>query len=173
VGHEECEACGFNASEYEPVLLLDAIRGLGPKWIQLLHHAGDELRLRPAPETWSALEYAAHSRDVTALHVFGVEQALTVDEPRFSEIAGDELVQSASASYAGQDPGVVGRELQRRARRLAELAQESGPTSWSRGITIGDSRSDVRGLLEHALHDSHHHLADVDNGLAMLRSRPR
>jgi DinB family protein len=173
VDHEQCEACGFDGSEYEPVLLLDAIRDLGPQWIQLLLDAGDELRLRPAPETWSALEYAAHSRDVTALHVFGVEQALTIDEPRFPDIAGEELVQSASASYASQDPGLVGSELQSQARRLADLAQESGPTSWSRSITIGDSRSDVRGLLEHALHDSHHHLVDVDNGLAILRSRPR
>jgi len=136
-----------------------------------LLEAGDELRLRPAPETWSALEYAAHSRDVTALHVFGVEQALTVDEPRFPEIAGEELVQSASASYAAQDPGVVGMELEDETGKLADLAQESGPTSWSRGITIGDSRSDVRLLLEHALHDSLHHLVDVENGLAILRAR--
>jgi hypothetical protein len=87
------------------------------------------------------------------------------------EIAGEELVQSASASYAAQDPGVVGMELEDETGKLADLAQESGPTSWSRGITIGDSRSDVRLLLEHALHDSHHHLMDVENGLAILRAR--
>ena len=80
--------------------------------------------VRPEPDTWSALEYAAHSRDVAALHVFGVEQALTVDEPGFPEIAGDELVQSAAASYAAQDPGVVGMELEDQTRKLADLAQE-------------------------------------------------
>ena len=169
--HEQCAACGFDGSKYEPEQLLDAIRGLGQQWIRLLLEAGDELRLRPAPETWSALEYAAHSRDVTALHVFGVEQALTVDEPSFPEIAGEELVQSASASYAAQDPGVVGMELERETERLADLAQEAGKSSWSRGITIGDSQSDVRMLLEHALHDSQHHLVDVENGLAILRAR--
>ena len=150
-----------------------AIRDLGPQWIQLLLDAGDELRLRPAPETWSALEYAAHSRDVTALHAFGVEQALTIDEPGFPEIAGEELIQSASVSYASQDPGAVGMELQSQAKKLADLAQDSGPSSWSRGITIGDLRSDVRRLLEHALHDSRHHLVDVENGLATLRARSR
>jgi hypothetical protein len=169
--HECCAACEFDGAAYGPEQLLDAIRDLGPQWIHLLLHAGDELGLRPAPETWSALEYAAHSRDVTALHVFGVEQALTIDEPRFPEIAGSELVESAATNYAGQDPGVVGMELERQARKLAELAEESGITSWSRGITIGDSRSDVRLLLEHALHDSHHHLVDVKNGLAVLRAR--
>jgi hypothetical protein len=40
---------------------------------------------------------------------------------------------------------------------------------WSRGLTIGDDRSDVRRLLEHALHDSQHHLADVERGLTTLR----
>jgi hypothetical protein len=39
-------------------------------------------------------------------------------------------------------------------------------------LTIGDSRSDVRRLLEHALHDSLHHLADVERGLAALRAQP-
>jgi hypothetical protein len=171
--HEQCASCGFDGSGYEPEQLLEAIRGLGPAWIRLLLEAGDELRIRPDPDTWSALEYAAHSRDVTALHVFGVEQALTVDDPVFPEIAGDELVQSASTSYAAQDPGVVGMELESQTRKLADLAEESGPISWSRGITIGESRSDVRFLLEHALHDSHHHLVDVENGLVVLRARSR
>jgi hypothetical protein len=171
--HEQCGSCGFDGSGYEPEQLLEAIRGLGPAWIRLLLEAGDELRIRPDPDTWSALEYAAHSRDVTALHVFGVEQALTVDDPVFPEIAGDELVQSASTSYAAQDPGVVGMELESQTRKLADLAEESGPISWSRGITIGESRSDVRFLLEHALHDSHHHLVDVENGLVVLRARSR
>ena len=169
--HEQCAACDFDGSQYESAQLLDAIRDLGLQWIYLLLDAGDELRQRPAPETWSALEYAAHSRDVTALHVFGVEQALTVDEPTFPEIAGTELVQSASAGYAAQDPDAVGRELEIQAGKLADLAQEAGRSSWSRGITIGDSRSDVRRLLEHALHDSHHHLVDVKDGLAILRAR--
>jgi hypothetical protein len=136
-----------------------------------LVEAGDELRLRPAPQTWSALEYAAHSRDVTALHVFGVEQALTIEEPRFPEIAGTDLVESASARYASEDPEVVGMELEDQARKLADLAGASDPASWSRGITVGDTHSSVRFLLEHALHDSQHHLVDVRNGLSALRAR--
>jgi hypothetical protein len=168
--YEQCETCKFDGSDYDPTQLVDAIRALGPQWIRTLLNAGDELRQRPAPETWSALEYAAHSRDITALHVFGVEQALTIDEPSFPAIDGDDLVQSASDGYAALDPFVVGRELSTHAGNLADLAQEAGPTSWSRGITIGDSRSDVRRLLEHALHDSHHHLMDVAEGLAILRS---
>ena len=173
VDHERCAACKFDGSEYEPMELITAIRGLGPQWRQLLFEAGDDLRTRPASTTWSALEYAAHSRDITALHVYGVEQALTMDEPTLPEIAADELVESAAASYAAEDPGVVVMGLEEQAIVLADLAQAAGPTSWSRGITVGGTRSDVRRLLEHALHDSHHHLIDVNNGLALLRGTSR
>jgi len=135
--------------------------------------AGDDLRVRPAPETWSAIEYAAHSRDITALHVFGVDQALKLDEPVIPEIAADELIAVASATYATAAPDLVASELGKHARLLADLADAAGAASWTRGITIGDSRRDVRSLLEHALHDSHHHLVDVKNGLSILRPRAR
>jgi hypothetical protein len=116
---------------------------------------------------WSALEYAAHSRDITALHVFGVEQALTQDEPVYSSIS-DDLVDSAASTYLEADPNDVGSELAGQASLLADVAEAAGTAKWSRGLTIGDSRSDVRRLLEHALHDSLHHLNDVEVGLTRL-----
>ena len=76
-GHEHCQACGFDSAYYDDQSLLDALRFLGPRWQQLLAGAGPHLRVRPAPEVWSAIEYAAHTRDVIALHAFGVGQALT------------------------------------------------------------------------------------------------
>jgi hypothetical protein len=93
-----------------------------------------------------------------------------MDEPRFPEIDGAELVERASKTYASEDPDIVGIELDNQTQKLADLASAPGPASWSRGITVGDSHSDVRFLLEHALHDSHHHLVDVKNGLLALRA---
>jgi len=58
------------------------------------------------------------------------------------------------------------------ASRLARLAADAGGASWSRGLTIGDARNDVRRMLEHALHDSVHHLDDVERGLSQLRASP-
>jgi hypothetical protein len=43
---------------------------------------------------------------------------------------------------------------------------DAGVDTWTRGLTVGEARSDVRRLLEHALHDSQHHLDDVQSGLA-------
>jgi DNA segregation ATPase FtsK/SpoIIIE, S-DNA-T family len=166
--HEHCEACGFDGAGYSDGELLDALRQLGGRWRRQLGAAAGDLRTRPAPATWSALEYAAHSRDVTALHVYGVEQALTGQEPVFPPIP-EEVLEGAAAGYDGSDPVEVCDALSTAAGRLAELAAEAGVDAWSRGITVGTSRSDVRRLLEHALHDSHHHLGDVARGLELMR----
>jgi len=171
--HEHCGACGFDGTTYEEDSLLAALRALGPSWHTLIGSSGELLRIRPQPEIWSAIEYAAHSRDVTALHAFGVEQALTNDEPTFPAIDGEELIHASSESYRDADPDQVVLELGAEATRLARLADDAGRQSWTRGLTIGDSRMDVRRLLEHALHDSLHHLDDVERGLRAIRSARR
>src|SRR5215207_9187346 len=148
-------------------MLLDALDGLGERWRTKLAEAGDRVRTRPEPDTWSAIEYAAHSRDVTALHVYGVEQALTGDEPAYPAIR-DDLMHKAAAGYGDADPQDVVDALGAAAGQLAQLTAGGGADGWTRGLTIGEERSDVRRLLEHALHDSLHHLRDVDQGLMEL-----
>jgi DinB family protein len=168
--HEHCDECGFDGSRYDGPALLTAISDLGPQWRALLATAGERLRVRPAPETWSALEYAAHSRDITALHLFGVEQALTGDEPVVPAIDADSLVEASAATYLDENPDAVVARLDREARRLETSATDAGVANWNLAITIGDERNTVRRLLEHALHDSMHHLDDVERGLHALRS---
>jgi hypothetical protein len=168
VASEHCDACGFDGARYDEGSLLDALRTQGTYWRALLATSGSDLRARPQPEVWSAIEYAAHTRDVIALHVYGVEQALTGDEPAFPPI-GDDLVESAAPTYEDADSDEVAAELMSQAIHLAEVAHDAGGDVWTRGLTIGDTRSDVRRLLEHALHDSLHHLGDVERGLALLR----
>jgi hypothetical protein len=168
--HEQCAACGFDGSHYSDEGLLAAIRDLGPSWKALLGEAGTDLRIRPGPEVWSAIEYAAHSRDITALHVFGVQQALSEDEPSYPAIESDELIETAAATYRDADPDQVAAELSRHASELARTGADAGSGAWSQGLTIGGERTDVRRLLEHALHDSLHHLDDVQRGLVSVRS---
>ncbi len=167
---ERCEACGFDGARDDEGPLLDAVLAQGPAWRTLLTGAGPELRLRPQPEVWSAVEYAAHTRDVLALHVFGVDQALTVDEPAYPPV-GQDLVDSAATTYGQAGADEVAAELTVQAQRLAQLARDAGSGAWTRGLTLGETRMDVRRLLEHALHDSMHHVDDVERGLVQLRHR--
>ncbi len=166
--HERCGECGFDGADYDNAALLDALRALGPRWRTLLDTAGDDMRARPAPAVWSALEYAAHSRDITAMHVVGVEAALPGDEPVVPAF-DDNVVDEIASGYAGEDPDAVLTALDTQASTLAAVAADAGVDAWGRGLTIGENRSDVRRLLEHALHDSTHHLRDVELGLAQLR----
>jgi hypothetical protein len=165
--HERCEACGFDGGAYGTAALLDSLRLLGDSWREQLSAAGEHLRTRPEPDTWSAIEYAAHSRDITRLHAYGVEQALTGAEPTFPAVS-DDAIEAAAAAYGDADPDEVLDALARAATRLAQLADDAGEHAWTRGLTVGETRSDVRRLLEHALHDSHHHLLDVNRGLATI-----
>jgi DinB family protein len=166
--HERCAECGFDGAAYDDDALIEALRALGPQWRALLDTAGDDLRTRPAPEVWSALEYAAHSRDVTAMHVVGVEAALPGEEPIVAALP-DSIVDEIASGYATEETDAVLAGVDEQASRLAALAADAGPDVWTRGLTIGAERSDIRRLLEHALHDSTHHLRDVEIGLERLR----
>jgi hypothetical protein len=149
--------------------LLEALRSLPESWRQRLYAAGAELRTRPQPDTWSAIDYAAHSRYITALHAYGVEQTLTRDEPTFPPIA-DDLADTAPVAYADAKADEVLQALAVAAERLTRLAEDAGVDAWTRGLTVGEARGDVRGLLEHALHDSRHHLDDVERGVGSLHT---
>jgi hypothetical protein len=94
--------------------------------------AGPALRTRPEPAVWSAIEYAAHSRDITALHVYGVEQALTGAEPVYPPIAND-LIETAAATYGELDPELVVTELATKASLLADIAGRAGATPGREG----------------------------------------
>lgn len=168
--HERCTACGFDGAIFDASALVTALRDLGPAWRELLGSAGDLLRTRPAPGVWSAIEYAEHTRDITALHVFGVEQALMFDEPQLPQLA-DDLVDSGAAAYGEADPDQVLAEIAEQTATLARLARfaQAGGDGWRRGLTVGSDRLEVRWLIEHALHDSRHHLFDVRRGLTQMR----
>jgi hypothetical protein len=82
----------------------------------------------------------------------------------------DKQVDAAVSAYDRADPNAVVDALAEPAERLAQVAEDAGFDVWSREIIVGATRSDVRRHLEHALHDSLHHLSDADHGLAALRS---
>jgi hypothetical protein len=168
--HERCDVCGFDGSAYDNASLIETLSALGGLWRRLLVDAGADVRTRPAPEVWSAIEYAAHSRDITALHCFGVDQALTGTEPAYPAIMADDLIASAATTYQQEDPQLVADALGEEAGRLASMAAGAPTDAWEFGLTIGEDRSTVRGLLEHALHDSLHHIGDVESGLRLVRS---
>ncbi len=81
--------------------------------------------MRPAPEVWSAIEYAEHTRDIVALHVYGVKEALTGTEPVLPPVDPG-LADAAAVAYGDAKVGVVAGEIETQASRLAALAEDAG-----------------------------------------------
>ena len=168
--YEQCENCGFDASLLSDEELLSALDNLGPAWREHLVDAASHLRTRPAPQVWSAVEYAAHSRDITALHLFGVREALTGREMDFGELPSDELMTETARPYNDLTVEEILTTLSSDAVSMAGIARDAGVGTWENGLRVGGQRQTVRQLLAHALHDSRHHLVDIERNLVLLRA---
>ncbi|HVF31713.1 MAG TPA: DinB family protein [Acidimicrobiales bacterium] len=172
-----CGECGFDARELSDAELVSRCATFGRRFSAPLTRflPGEDgravLRRRPAPEVWSALEYATHVRDVLAFYRQRVERVLTEDRPELHAVGfGSRPEEDA---HAGSDPEVVAGELSVEASALAALLEGLDEAGWQRvGLSSdgsGDERS-VRVLAERAVHDAHHHLLDVGRSLRAART---
>ena len=80
---ETCDECGFDAADYTHQDLFGTLRALAPMWRTMTEGMPPSVVVaRPASHTWSALEYAAHSRDITDAMGRLLQFTLTSAEPR-------------------------------------------------------------------------------------------
>lgn len=166
---ERCEVCGFAWDLVDP----DEV---APRILTGTAAVADALRrhpavagTRPEPGRWSALEYAAHLRDVLLLVRDRLVVTLVEDEPAFMRLFPDQRVDLGL--YAGDEPDEVATELtvaaglfvrtfdrlddEARARR----GQYTWPTASLRTITW---------MSAQVVHEVEHHGSDVDDVLATV-----
>ena len=160
VNERTCDACGLRASAIPRSELPSALREAVREWAELLSsHPSVTLRARPS-SGWSALEYAAHVRDVLAKFSDRVEVALVDDDPVFGW--WDHEAAAVDQRYNDSSPALVGRALSENAGRLADVAARVPETAWMRSGTRRSGESfTVEGLVRFALHEVRHHLADA------------
>ena len=109
---------------------------------------------------WSALEYAAHVRDVLKKFADRVERTLGEHEPVFGW--WDHERAAIEEAYNAQDPEVVAGVLRDSAERLAALAERVPEWGWNRGATRRPGEHfTTEGLLRFALHEMRHHRVDA------------
>jgi hypothetical protein len=173
---EPCEECGYVPLDHDPADLPDAIRGLGRRYRMPLTRflAGEDpgtiVRTRPAPDRWSALEYACHTRDV--LSVFNARVLLMVAEDRPSLGWWDHEAAADDDAYNAQDPVEVADALDRNAMTFAETLEAVPATGWSReGVRRSGELFTILGAGRFVLHEGHHHLLDVGRSLRAARGR--
>lgn len=153
-----CPECRFVASGVDVADLAPALRASAVRWRAAL--ARDDVRVRPAPGTWSVLEYACHVRDVH--RIFGERLALILDEddPVFAN--WDQDAAAVSGRYDAQEPSVVADELGAAAEATAARFAAVRPDQWDRpGRRSNGSVFTTRTLGRYYLHDVEHHTHDI------------
>ncbi|MDQ6714697.1 MAG: DinB family protein [Actinomycetota bacterium] len=153
-----CPECGFNAASIEPVAIPALVRDAVSRWPDVL--ARSEAAARPAPATWSALEYACHVRDVCGIFGQRLELMLGEERPTFANWDQDET--ALRERYWQQDPAVVSSEVGRSGEDLAQAYERVGDRDWTRaGVRSDGSVFTVESLGRYLLHDLYHHVWDV------------
>lgn len=170
-----CDECGFDYLALGPAEIPAAIRSFAKRYRAPLGRflPGEDgesiVRQRPAPGTWSALEYAAHVRDVFAAYDRWIRQCLEEDRP---VLQGPDPDQAADLrKYNEDDPAAVAEALGAKAEQLATTVESVPDGGWDR---IGLRRDEERSVLftaRRAVHEGSHHLLDIGRGLRAVRDQ--
>jgi hypothetical protein len=154
-----CPECGLDTQSFPREAIAGMIRVNAASWQGLLAGPGD-LRRRPSPGVWSALEYACHVCDVLWLYDERLRLMLKLDRPRYPN--WDQDATAVADRYADQDPVIVVAGLREAADVIATRFEGVSGDQWPR---IG-SRSDgavftIESFARYLIHDLVHHLYDV------------
>ena len=170
-----CEECGFDYEALDPADAPTAIRSFAKRYRApltrfLRDEDGDALvRQRPAPGVWSALEYAAHVRDVFESYDRWIRQILAEDRPVLEGPGPDEL--ATQRRYNEDDPVAVADALAANAEQLAATVEAVPTEGWDRVGLRRDEERSVRLHARRAVHEGSHHLLDVGRGLRAVRDQ--
>jgi hypothetical protein len=155
---EQCPDCGFTAAEVAPAEIAPLVTDFTDPWPRVL--ARPDAAQRPAPSTWSPLEYACHVRDVCRLFEQRLHLMLDRDAPVFENWDQDET--AVADRYGEQDPTTVAGEVTAAGASFAAAYAQVPPEEWGRtGIRSNGSEFTVLTLGQYGLHDLRHHLWDV------------
>lgn len=153
-----CRECGFIAAQFPVEQVGEQLRAIAAAFAEFLD--GPSVRRRPAPTTWSALEYGCHVRDTCRISLHRLDRMLHEDGPHFANWDQDET--ALTERYDLQDPAVVAVELRAAAEELAQRFDGVHPEQWARTGSRSDGATfTVRSFARYMLHDPVHHVWDV------------
>jgi hypothetical protein len=161
---DRCDECGFVYDGLAREHIADAVRLVAVQYASRL--SGPDIGRRPTAERWSALEYAAHVRDVLHVQRECIGLALRFERPAFESMEAEQRV--ADHRYNEQDPASVVVELERAADHLASLLDDLSEHEWQRrGVYNWPSPAerDITWIGRHTVHEMSHHLLDVSRSI--------
>jgi hypothetical protein len=163
-----CFECGFDYDAEDLATTPGRVKELAARHrAKLIDEAATETeawRQRPDPATWTALEYACHTRDCFGVYDWRIRKVLQEDRVALRAMHRDEAV--TEFAYNQQDPLVVADEVERNAASLSALLSSIEGDQWERiGIREGEELS-VAWMARNVVHEAHHHLLDIDRVLS-------
>ncbi|WP_329044468.1 DinB family protein [Amycolatopsis sp. NBC_01488] len=160
-----CAGCGISYATLTIESARAIIGSLPGAAGAVVEHAPRELRQRPAPDRWSALEYLVHLRDVCVTYTIRVHRARTEDRPVLEPMLND----LRARRFRYNDRGIEGvrDELAACAAGLGDEIDRLTPPDFDRTVTrlAGEHRT-ARWLVRQAAHEVTHHLDDIRRCLA-------
>jgi GrpB-like predicted nucleotidyltransferase (UPF0157 family) len=157
-----CESCGFTYELTSAQLAGHHITIEAESLAAIIEAGAPGLTRRPAPDTWSALEYACHTRDVLMVQRERVLLARRTRQPPLVPMGRDDRVEHDG--YNLQSPEAVARQLRDAAALFAGVLARLDDEGWIRTVIYNFPAPAVRTLAWVAVHTHHevvHHLADV------------
>jgi hypothetical protein len=159
---EHCTECGFTYDVSAAGTAGAAITAAGAEAATLLVRHAEAAPTRRDPDTWSALEYGCHLRDVLLVQRERVLLALRVDRPAPEPMGREE--RAVLDGYSEQLPVDVARQLTDASSLFTHLLGRLGPEQWERTMTYNYPTPGPRSLSWVAVHTEHealHHLGDI------------
>jgi hypothetical protein len=154
-----CPECGFDTSSFPREAVAGLLTANASAWQEQLTGPGD-IRTRPEPGKWSALEYGCHVRDAFRIYDYRLDLMLTQDDPLYPNWDQDET--AITSHYEEQDPAEVAAELTVAAASLAGRFDSVTGDQWQRpGRRSDGARFTVETFARYFIHDPVHHLYDV------------
>ncbi|MFT3888002.1 MAG: DinB family protein [Arachnia sp.] len=154
-----CAECGFDASALVRADIPARILSLADGVATRLGRPGAVDR--PAPTTWSPVEYARHLADVCDVMAGRLSAILNADDvAEFAVWDGDEA--ALAAEYWRADPQDAADLLRHRARAAADTWSTVGDDQWGREGRRGDGYVfTAESLGAYLVHELVHHSADA------------
>ena len=154
-----CPECGLDTQGFPRDAIAGMIRTNAAAWQDALTGPGDARR-RPAPGTWSALEYGCHVRDVLRLYDERLRLMLTEDGP--CTPTGIRMPPRWPTATASRIPPWWPLNWPKPAKTIAAGFESVTGGQWQRtGRRSDGAHFTVETFARYFIHDPVHHLYDV------------
>jgi hypothetical protein len=165
-----CPDCGIDVEAIAVSDAVNALRTFPRRYREALEPVPDDLlHTRPSPDTWSALEYAVHVREVLDLYALALPLVLERARPEFPGFDPDDAV--ASRPEWTLDRALVLDGIAAACGTLVARADATPNAAWDRPFAIGENEHPARFLMQKAAHEGSHHLRDIARVIAEVTGR--